>query len=323
MMSLNAPPFDLSALNVFLAVCDNGSMAAAGRMLGITQPAVSQTVAELEKRVGTQLFDRGVRPMVLTAAGTVLRQYAVGLMVEMRQIVGRLHEMRSGRVDLLRIGIVDSLSRAVMGDVSHFMRDRVDRLVVHAGLTESHVTALLTRQIDFVLSVDDLEDVADLERWPLFEEPYMLLCPAGLQPPSRLPDLPGFFAAHPFVRFSLRSRTGMEVERYLRRLNLDIPYGQEFDRPEGVLAACRLGGVAITTPLCMYEAGFDGGDGLVCHPLPNGTLRRRLTLVARRREFGRLPLDFARSLRAVLMDRTLGELAACFPAFADQMDVLS
>ncbi|ARW15933.1 HTH-type transcriptional regulator CynR [Komagataeibacter europaeus] len=322
-MTLHVPPFDLAALNVFLAVCDNGSMAAAGRMLGITQPAVSQTIADLEKRVGTQLFDRGVRPMVLTTAGTVLRQYATGLMVEMRQIAARLQEMRSGRVHLLRIGVVDSLSRAVMGEVSSFMRARVDRLVVHAGLTESHAAALLTRQIDFILSVDDLEDIADLERWPLFEEPYILLCPAGVRPPTEAADLPAFFAAQPFVRFSLRSRTGNEIERYLRRLKLDIPYGQEFDRPEGVLAACRLGGVAITTPLCLYESGFDGSCGLTCHRLPVGAFRRRLTLVARRREFGRLPLDFAKSLRTVLMEQTLGELAGYFPVFADQMDVLS
>ena len=322
-MALPDPPFDLSALNVFLAVCDNGSMAAAARMLGVTQPAVSQVVADLEKRIGTQLFDRGVRPMALTAAGTVLRQYATGLMVEMRQIAVRLQEMRSGRVRQLRIGVVDSLSRAVMGDVSAFMRARVDRLIVYAGLTESHAAALLTRQIDFILSVDNLEDIPDLERWPLFEEPYLLLCPVQVAAPTTVAELADLLTTRPFVRFSLRSRTGGEVERYLRRLKLEIPFGQEFDRPDGVLAACRLGGVAITTPLCLYEAGYDPSCGLVCHRLPVGGLRRRLTLVARRREFGRLPLDFAKTLRAVLMERTLGELAEDFPAFAAQMDVLS
>ena len=254
-MPLPELPFDLSALNVFITVCDNGSMAAAARVLGVSQPAVSQVIADLEKRVGDRLFDRRVRPMALTAAGTVLRQYALALVADMRQIAARLQEMRSGRVQLLRIGVVDSLSRAMMGDVSRFMRGRVDRLVVQAGLTESHAAALLTHQIDLILSVDDLEDIPDLERWPLFEEPYLLVCPTGFVPPATMGELARFLQAHPFVRFSLRSRTGGEIERYLRRLRLELPLGQEFDRPEGVLAACRLGGVAITTPLCLYEAG--------------------------------------------------------------------
>ena len=50
--------FDLSSLRVFLAVGEGGSMTSAARHLGLTQPAVSQTVARLEKRFGAALVDR-------------------------------------------------------------------------------------------------------------------------------------------------------------------------------------------------------------------------------------------------------------------------
>ncbi|BCK76327.1 lysR family transcriptional regulator [Acetobacter aceti NRIC 0242] len=322
-MALRDLPFDLSSLNVFLAVCENGSMAAAARALSVTQPAISQTISELETRLGTRLFDRNVRPLALTATGAVLRQNATGLLAEMRHIAVGIQEMKHGRVPQLRLGVVDSLSRAILPHLSEFMYERVGRLVVHAGLTESHGTSLLTRQIDLVIGVDEMEDVAGLERWPLIEEPYLLLCPDNVAPPKTTDDMRALLLNHPFIRFSQRSRTGLEVERYLRRLRIDVPFQQEYDLPYGVFSACRAGGVAITTPLCLYEVGFRASSGMVCHPLPVGSFHRHLTLVGRRREFGRLPLDLMLYLRERLHTGMMRDLVALFPEFSDQIRILS
>jgi DNA-binding transcriptional LysR family regulator len=108
-------PFDLRSLEVFLAVCEAGGMASAARQLRITQPSVSQTIAELEERTGTKLFDRHVRPIVLTHAGAVLRQRASMLLAEARQIGPLLRQTGQGRLPFLRLGIVDSLSRVLTG----------------------------------------------------------------------------------------------------------------------------------------------------------------------------------------------------------------
>jgi hypothetical protein len=51
-------------------------------------------------------------------------------------------------------------------------------------------------------------------------------------------------------------------------------------------------GFAITTPLCLVEAGL-ALDGFVCRPLPGPGLTRHLTLIARRQELGRLPREIA------------------------------
>ena len=45
-------------LRVFETVCKNGSFSAAAKLLGISQPAVSQQIAELEKALGRSLFER-------------------------------------------------------------------------------------------------------------------------------------------------------------------------------------------------------------------------------------------------------------------------
>ena len=63
---------DLRRLTLFLAVADNGGFSRAADALGISQPAVSQAVRELEGELGTALFHRLGRSVRLTAAGEAL-----------------------------------------------------------------------------------------------------------------------------------------------------------------------------------------------------------------------------------------------------------
>lgn len=286
-------PFDLRALEIFLAVCDAGSMAEAARRLALTQPAISQAVAEMERRIGVQLFDRSARPLALTGAGGALRQRASALLSEARQIAPLLREAEHARLPLLRAGLVDSLSRALMGPLARALGERAEQVSLLSGLTASHAGALLTRQLDLLVGADELDEIEGLERWPLLSEPYLLLMPADRPAPARAGDLEEMARALPLVRYSARSKTGMEIERHLRRLRLDLPRPLEFDTPYGVTAAVADGaGIAITTPLCLVEAGL-ALDGFACHPLPGPGLARHLTLIARRQELGRLPREIA------------------------------
>lgn len=299
-------PFDLRALDIFLAVCEEGTMQLAARRLGLTQPAVSQAIADIERRTGVTLFDRRARPLALTSAGGALRQRASALLSEARQIAPLLREAGSSRLPLMRVGLVDSLSRALMAPLARRLGEMADQVSVLSGLTASHVGALLTRQLDLLVGAGDLDEIEGLERWPLLGEPYVLLMPAELPPPARAADLEALAAALPLVRFSARSVTGMEVERHLRRLRLDLPRRLEFDTPHGVTASVAAGaGFAITTPLCIFEAAVPL-DGLACRPLPGPGLVRHLTLIARRNELGRLPREIAEFCReglAGLKDR--------------------
>lgn len=286
-------PFDLRALELFLAVCDAGTMAQAARRLGLTQPAISQAIADMERRMGIALFDRSARPLALTAAGGALRQRASALLSEARQIAPLLREAEHARLPLLRAGLVDSLSRALLAPLARALGEKAEQVSLLSGLTASHAGALLTRQLDLLVGADDLDEIEGLERWPLVTEPYVLLLPAALPAPARVFDLGELARQVPLVRFSARSKTGMEVERHLRRLRLDLPRPLEFDTPYGVTAAVAEGaGFAITTPLCLMEAGIPL-DGLACHPLPGPGLTRHLTLIARRQELGRLPREVA------------------------------
>lgn len=63
-------------LQVFMTVAHERSFTKAAAALGVSQPAVSQNVAELEKLVGAKLFERLKGETILTGEGEVFKQYA-------------------------------------------------------------------------------------------------------------------------------------------------------------------------------------------------------------------------------------------------------
>lgn len=67
-------------LKVFMAVVQERSFTKAASVLGITQPSVSQNIADLEKMTGRKLFDRQKGAVVLTAEGEVFLTYAEKLL---------------------------------------------------------------------------------------------------------------------------------------------------------------------------------------------------------------------------------------------------
>ena len=67
-------------LKVFMAVASEGSFTKAAAVLGVTQPAVSQNIADLEKMTGRKLFDRLRGEVVLTAQGEVFKDYAAKML---------------------------------------------------------------------------------------------------------------------------------------------------------------------------------------------------------------------------------------------------
>lgn len=69
-------------LKIFLTVADQGGFTKAASVLGITQPSVSQNIAELEKQLGTKLVDRLRSEVVLTPAGRIFRDYAEKILAQ-------------------------------------------------------------------------------------------------------------------------------------------------------------------------------------------------------------------------------------------------
>jgi len=75
-----------SELAFFVSLATGGSLSAAARELGVTTPAVSKRLAQMEARVGVSLVNRTTRRMSLTPEGDVLFEHA-------RRILGEIAEL--------------------------------------------------------------------------------------------------------------------------------------------------------------------------------------------------------------------------------------
>jgi len=71
---------DIRQLEVFVSVCRSGSFSKAAKELYLTQPTVSSHIVQLEKELGTHLFERRGRNTVPTEAGERLYPYALGVL---------------------------------------------------------------------------------------------------------------------------------------------------------------------------------------------------------------------------------------------------
>lgn len=92
---------DVRQLQYFLAIVDHGSVHGAARELFVAQPSVSQALRALERDLGTELFHRTGRSLVLTPAGERLIDPAREVLrgVELaRATVEAVHGLRAGRL---------------------------------------------------------------------------------------------------------------------------------------------------------------------------------------------------------------------------------
>ncbi|MEO8440519.1 MAG: LysR substrate-binding domain-containing protein [Spartobacteria bacterium] len=107
-------PYEIRQLRYFLEVADAGNFSRAARRLGISQPAVSQQMRDLETGLRAILFQRRGKRVSLTSAGLVFQEHARTILhqVEMSlQETGREPGELGGR---LRLGIIPYLSVALL-----------------------------------------------------------------------------------------------------------------------------------------------------------------------------------------------------------------
>jgi len=104
-----APLIELRHLRYFLAVAEASHFTRAAETLYISQPTLSQQIKQLEAELGTTLFDRIGKRVILTEAGEILRAHAQRVLVELEQAqaVQELEGLQRGE---LTVGTVQTVN---------------------------------------------------------------------------------------------------------------------------------------------------------------------------------------------------------------------
>jgi DNA-binding transcriptional LysR family regulator len=94
---------DIAHLRAFIAVAEELHFGRAAERLHVAQPPLSRTIQQLERELGTRLFDRSTRSVRLTTAGQALLEPAHQVMESLRRAEAAVRSADSGEVGLIRI----------------------------------------------------------------------------------------------------------------------------------------------------------------------------------------------------------------------------
>lgn len=314
MKSADVRPFDLHALEAFVAVCTSGSMLEAARRLGVTQSAVSQLVKTLETQGNVQLLDREFRPARPTAAGLRLLELATELLAHARQVSVQLADLTRAEEILIRLGCVDSFAATVGPALVKAVSGTSRQVTMWSGLTPMLAEQIQARELDMAIVTETTLRDSRVRQKPLFAERFVAAVPKT----RRRQDWDAIRASLPLIRYTQRSVIGQQVERYLRHLNIASAHRFQFDATDPMLSMVASGiGYAITTPLCLWQARHYLREVNVL-TLPESRLGRRdFFLLSREDEWGRLTREIGQLTQQVLMKQTIPEIRKALPALPD------
>ncbi len=107
---------ELRTLRYFLAVAREENMTEAANVLHVTQPTLSRQIADLERELGVELFERTNRSCVLTSDGMRLRQRAEEIVLLVEQTELELADRELGIAGVIRIGAGETKSMRLVLD---------------------------------------------------------------------------------------------------------------------------------------------------------------------------------------------------------------
>lgn len=137
-MNWQAISFDWNQVRAFLATAEEGSLSAAARALGQTQPTLSRQVAALEESLGVTLFERAGRAMSLTGAGLEVLEHVR----EMADAATRLSLSASGQSQTIE-------GRVIITSTSVFATYHLPQIIakIHAAAPNIEIDILPSNEV--------------------------------------------------------------------------------------------------------------------------------------------------------------------------------
>lgn len=215
---------DLRLLRAFVQIAESGSISAASRVLGVSQPTLSRRIQVLERSLNTPLIQRDTHSLSLTESGRVLLNEARGLLAQADQVSQRLLTERTSLQGHLRIVSVVDIGQWI-----------VPRILAQFQTVHPQVTAelhLINRPMKFVKEGFDcgfyIGEPIDksLVMRPLTKLSRVLVAPPSLLARYGTPGSPKELIRLPWLgvlqpHFDARTRVVLSSGKEIRKITLN------------------------------------------------------------------------------------------------------
>lgn len=261
-------------LNTFLIVVDQGSLAAAARVLNITPAAVAQQIRTIERELGTTLIARVGRTVSVTEEGARIFDRA-------RDLVRGIADLRSIANDNavsgeLRLGACPTALAGMLPDVLARMVETFPEInvFIQPGYSADLYRAIERNDLDAAIVLQAPFALPKTCEWQLLrEEPLVVLAPesmAGRDPHELL-------ATQPLIRYDRHQWGGRQADDYLRAAGI-VPHERfELNALNAIAVMVDRGlGVSLVPD---WARPWPEGVRLVRLPLPLPAEPRRIGIV--------------------------------------------
>jgi len=233
----------LTEFKTFIAVAQHGTFSGAGRVLGLTQSAVSAQIKRLESFLGMPLFDRSAKSAALNSHGH-------DVLAQARELVAMVDRMRAphlpGAVSgTVRLGAIASVQQHLLGHaLTRFHAHYPDvRVRIVPGVSLALLGQVDAGEVDLGVMIRPPFALPPELTWiALTSEPMMLAVGAGVAGE----DWRSLLGQHPFIRYERASFGGRAVDLFLRRQRISVREFIELDEIDAMVNMVRTGlGVAL------------------------------------------------------------------------------
>jgi DNA-binding transcriptional LysR family regulator len=271
------PSITITQLDYLVAVADAPTWADAAAGLGVTPSALSQGLAELERRLDFALFERQGRRRIVASRSAEVLAYARRVTAQTADLARWIDDARSGRAGSLRVGMIDAAALGHWPALLQEFRQTHPDLSLRLSIAPSGelLSQLLRDQLDLAVIVAPSEIPIGIGWIDLLTDPLAVYAPPNtpIGPPSTW---------GPWVSFPTTSHTRELIEAALDELGVRFEVTSESHQPEVLRAMVRLGMGWTVLPVIQAETGP--------HPLVRARTEPLVTrsLITARRE-GALP----------------------------------
>ena len=261
-------------LNTFVTVVDQGSMAAAARVLNVTPAAVAQQIRTLERELGATLIARVGRTVSVTEQGSRILERA-------RELLRSVSDLRSVANDSavsgeLRLGACPTALAGMLPDVLARMVDTFPQInvFIKPGYSVDLYRAVEAGDLDAAVVLQAPFPLPKTCEWLLLrEEPLIVLAPksmAGRDPHELL-------STEPLIRYDRNQWGGRQADDYLRANGIVPRERFELNALNAIAVMVDRGlGVSLVPD---WAQPWPEGLQLVRIPLPNPAVPRRIGIV--------------------------------------------
>lgn len=162
-------------LKIFTTVADAGGMSKAAKELHITQPSISQAIAELEKYYGVKLFERLSQKIYLTKEGELMLSFSRHILDSFEQMEKAMNQ--AVEKSSLRIGCSVSVGTCLIEEILDEARERIPQCQISVVVANSSEIerAILTNEVDIGI-VEGILKNKDLVITPVCEDELIVVC---------------------------------------------------------------------------------------------------------------------------------------------------